>query len=67
MELEDESQERVALLREFVVGQTRHGLSADGKVSGVGLVEQSQDVQQRTLAAPRRPDDGVRVAAFQCQ
>ena len=67
MKLKDEPQELIPFLSQGVISQVGNGLVLDRDPAAVGVIEQSQDVKQRTLAAAGGADDRVHRAAFELQ
>ena len=60
MKLKDESEKLISFSSQLVIGNVVDPLTLDPQVSGIRLVEQTQDIEQGALAAARRSDDGVR-------
>ncbi len=54
-------------LRQGVVVQVRNRLGFDRDPAAVGLIEQTQNVKQRALAAAGRTDDRVHRAALELE
>src|SRR5204862_5618784 len=67
MELEDESEKLISSFGQGVIDQVRDGFVFDRDPSAVGLIEQSQDIEQSTLAAAGGSDNRVHGAAFELE
>jgi hypothetical protein len=55
------------LMRELVVAKLRNRLRFDGNAAGVRQIEQAKNVEQRALAASRRPNNCVDTAGLDIQ
>src|SRR4051812_5793790 len=64
MELKDETDEFVPLLCELIVAQMGYCFSFDRNTSGVRCIKQTENVEQRTFATPRRADHGVNASSL---
>ena len=65
--LEDEADIAFAYLRPLLLVEMPHLLTGEVIVALGRVVEQAQNVQQRRLAAPRRPHDGDKLAVLHFQ
>ena len=59
MKLKDKSEQLVALPRQNVIGQMRNDFGFDRDFAAIGMIEQTENVKQRTFAAAGWPDDRV--------
>src|SRR5690349_24980225 len=64
MELKDEADEFVPLLREFVVAQMGNRFCFYGNTPCVRCIQQTKNIQQRTFATPGRTDHGVHASSL---
>src|SRR5215211_3310803 len=64
MELKDEADEFVPLLRELIVAQVGYRFGFDRNTPGVRCIEQTENVEQRTFATARRADHGVNASSL---
>src|ERR1044072_4098955 len=64
MELKDEADELVALLRKLVIAQVGHCFGFDRNTSHVRRTQQGEGVEQRTVAAALRTDYGVNASSL---
>src|SRR5436190_18754632 len=64
MELKDEADEFVPLLRELIVAEMGHRFGFDGNTPGVRCIEQTENIEQRAFATPRRADHGVNASSL---
>src|SRR6266496_894827 len=62
MKLKDKADEFASLLREFIVGQVRHRFGFNRNTPSVRCIEQTEDIQQRTLTTSGRADDSVNAS-----
>ena len=62
MELKNEANEPAPSPRELIIAQLGNWLRFDRNAAGVGQIEQAENVQQRTFASTRRPDNRVDTA-----
>jgi hypothetical protein len=64
MELKNEANEFVPLLRELIVAKMGHRFGFDGNTPSVRCIEQTENIEQRTFATPRRADHGVNASGL---
>src|SRR5678815_3893532 len=64
MELKDEADKFTSLLRKLIVAQVGYCFGFDLNTPGVRCIQQTENIQQRTLAAPRRADHGVNTSSL---
>src|SRR5262249_25512214 len=64
MELKNEADEFVPLMCELVVGQVGHRFGFDRYTPRIGGIQQTENIQQRTLTAARRADHGVNASSL---
>ena len=67
MELENEPEKLIPFSGQGIINEMGHGFIFDRDPAAVGMIEQSQDVKQRTLAAAGWADDRVHRAAFELE
>jgi hypothetical protein len=67
MELENEPEKLIPFSGEGVINEMRHRFIFNGDPAAVGVIEQSQDVEQSAFAATGRADDRVDRAAFELE
>src|SRR5207247_1898120 len=67
VKLENESDVRATCRGPREVVGVRHRLSVDFDLAFVRLVEEAEEVEQRALAAPGRPDNRVDLAAMRLE
>ena len=65
--LEDETQPPAAVDRGLGLRQPLHQLAVEAVLTGVAVVEQAKDVEQRRLTRPRRPHDRGQLAGLDRQ
>jgi hypothetical protein len=64
MELKDEADEFVPLLRELIVAQVGYRFGFDRNSPGIGCIEQTENIEQRTFATSRGADYGVNASSL---
>src|SRR6266513_2304553 len=67
MELKDEPDELAAFMRQLIIAQMQHRLRFDGNSPRIGGVEQTENIEQRALAAARWADNSVDAAWLQIE
>src|SRR6266566_4729597 len=67
MELKYESDELAAFMCELVIAQMQHWLRFDRHSARIGRIEQTQNIEQRALAAARRADNSVDAARLEIE
>ena len=67
MKLKNEPDEFIAFLRERIVAQIRDRFRFDRNRTGIGWIEQTENIKQRALAAAGRPDDRMDAARLEIE
>src|ERR687892_652578 len=64
MELKNEADEFVPLLRKLIVAQMGYRFAFDRNSPGVRCIQQTENIEQRTFATPRWADHGVNASSL---
>ena len=67
MELEDEPEKLIPFFSQGVIDQVRDAFVLDRDRAAVGLIEQTEDVEECAFAAAGRADDCMHGAALQLE
>ena len=67
MKLKNEADEFVALMRKLVIGQIRDRFRFDRNPADIGLIEQTENVEQRAFAAAGGTDNSVDATGLEIE
>src|SRR5438874_4947779 len=67
MKLKNEPDEFIAFLRKRIVAQIRDRFRFDCNRTGIGWIEQTENIKQRDIAAAGRPDDRMDAARLEIE